>query len=91
MLQRGVDADVVTCCALISALERGGQWLMAERVFVRMCQNGVSHSRFAGSEVGDLHLALSTKVSDVQYCVPACQGACCLLHERLWNLLGLSL
>ena len=26
MQARGVDADVVTCCSLISALERGGQW-----------------------------------------------------------------
>ena len=30
MQARGVEADVVTCCSLISALERGGQWQLAE-------------------------------------------------------------
>lgn len=68
MLQRGVDADVVTCCALISALERGGQWLMAERVFVRMCQNGVSYSRFGASQATEVHMALSSKVRDALFC-----------------------
>ena len=29
MQVRGVEADVVTCCSLISALERGGQWQLA--------------------------------------------------------------
>ena len=35
MQARGVEADVVTCCSLISALERGGQWQLAE---VRVAQ-----------------------------------------------------
>ncbi|KAK9831962.1 hypothetical protein WJX81_003568 [Elliptochloris bilobata] len=38
MQARGVEADVVTCCSLISALERGGQWQLAEDLFLQMCQ-----------------------------------------------------
>ncbi len=34
---RGVQADVVTCCSLISALESGGQWRLAMHVFIHMC------------------------------------------------------
>lgn len=37
MQTRGVEADVVTCCSLISALERGGQWQLAEQVFMQLC------------------------------------------------------
>ncbi len=37
MQARGVLADVVTCCSLINALERGGQWQLAEQLFVQMC------------------------------------------------------
>ena len=32
-----VEADVVTCCSLINALERGGQWQLAEKLFLQMC------------------------------------------------------
>ena len=32
-----MEADVVTCCSLISALERGGQWQLAE-VIPASCQ-----------------------------------------------------
>ena len=32
MQVRGVEADVVTCCSLISALERGGQWQLAGKL-----------------------------------------------------------
>ncbi len=39
MQARGVEADVVTCCSLISALERGGQWQLAEVMSAR-CQAG---------------------------------------------------
>jgi pentatricopeptide repeat protein len=34
---RGIEADVVTCCSLINALERGGQWQLAEKLFLQMC------------------------------------------------------
>ena len=37
MQARGVLAEVVTCCSLINALERGGQWQLAEQLFVQMC------------------------------------------------------
>ena len=37
MQARGIQADVVTCCSLINALERGGQWQLAEQLFVQMC------------------------------------------------------
>lgn len=37
MQARGILADVVTCCSLINALERGGQWQLAEQLFVQMC------------------------------------------------------
>ena len=37
MQARGVLTDVVTCCSLINALERGGQWQLAEQLFVQMC------------------------------------------------------
>ena len=37
MQAQGVEADVVTCCSLISALERGGQWQLAEQLFMQMC------------------------------------------------------
>ena len=32
-----MEPDVVTCCSLISALERGGKWLLAEQLFCQMC------------------------------------------------------
>ena len=32
-----IQADVVTCCSLINALERGGQWQLAEKLFLQMC------------------------------------------------------
>lgn len=32
MQARGVQVDVVICCSMISALERGGQWQLAEQV-----------------------------------------------------------
>lgn len=28
---------MVTCCSLINALERGGQWQLAEKLFLQMC------------------------------------------------------
>ena len=37
MQAQGILADVVTCCSLINALERGGQWQLAEQLFVQMC------------------------------------------------------
>lgn len=42
MQARGVDADVVTCCSLISALERGGQWHLAQQLFLDMCRAAAS-------------------------------------------------
>jgi pentatricopeptide repeat protein len=36
-----IEADVVTCCSLINALERGGQWLLAEKLFLQMCTTQV--------------------------------------------------
>ena len=38
MLAWGVQADVVTCCSLITALERGGQWSASEQLFCQMCR-----------------------------------------------------
>ena len=32
MCQSGIECDVVTCCSLISAMEKGGQWELAEQV-----------------------------------------------------------
>lgn len=32
-----MEPDVVTCCSLVSALERGGQWRLAEQLFSQMC------------------------------------------------------
>ena len=37
MQEAGVEPDVVTCCSLISALERGGEWQLAEQLFCQMC------------------------------------------------------
>ncbi len=37
MQASGVEADVVACCSLINALERGGQWQLAEKLFLQMC------------------------------------------------------
>jgi pentatricopeptide repeat protein len=62
MQQRGVEADVVTCCALISALERGGQWQMAERVFLRMCENGSPSNNFEANKSGHQLMAVIMKV-----------------------------
>jgi pentatricopeptide repeat protein len=31
-----VECDAVTCCSLITALDKGGQWRLAEQVFVQM-------------------------------------------------------
>jgi pentatricopeptide repeat protein len=40
MARAGVAADVVTCCSLINALERGGQVALAEALFLKMCAAG---------------------------------------------------
>ena len=37
MQEHRVEPDVVTCCSLVSALERGGQWRLAEQLFSQMC------------------------------------------------------
>lgn len=37
MQASNVEADVVACCSLINALERGGQWQLAEKLFLQMC------------------------------------------------------
>lgn len=42
MQRCGVDADVVTCCSLISALERGGQWHLAQQLFLDMCRTAAA-------------------------------------------------
>lgn len=41
---------MVTCCSLINALERGGQWQLAEKLFMQMCtvQVGGGWQRVAG-------------------------------------------
>ena len=36
MQARGVLSDVVTRCGFINALERGGQWQLAEQLFAQM-------------------------------------------------------
>ena len=41
----GIEADVVTCCSLINALERGGQWQLAEKLFLQMCTAQVGGQR----------------------------------------------
>ncbi len=66
MQARGVDADVVTCCSLISALERGGQWHLAQQLFLDMCRAAAA----AGSpQVNCVWAAVYTD------CKPAC-GSC---------------
>ena len=37
----GVEPDMVTCCSLLKALERGGEWALAEQLFcqVRPCSH----------------------------------------------------
>lgn len=32
MSNAGVECDAVTCCSLITALDKGGQWQLAEQV-----------------------------------------------------------
>jgi hypothetical protein len=32
MVEAGVESDAVTCCSLITALDKGGQWQLAEQV-----------------------------------------------------------
>jgi hypothetical protein len=32
MVAEGVECDAVTCCSLITALDKGGQWQLAEQV-----------------------------------------------------------
>lgn len=41
MLQHGIQPDVVSCTALISALATGGQWQQSEQVVSWMLQSGV--------------------------------------------------
>eukprot|EP01026_Neomeris_dumetosa_P062821 TRINITY_DN59559_c0_g1_i1.p5 TRINITY_DN59559_c0_g1~~TRINITY_DN59559_c0_g1_i1.p5 ORF type:complete len:206 (-),score=35.46 TRINITY_DN59559_c0_g1_i1:15-632(-) len=36
MCSNGIEADAVTCCSLITALDKGGQWQLAEQVFIHM-------------------------------------------------------
>ena len=38
MQAAGVGADVVTCCSLMCALERGSQWRTAQQLFLEMCR-----------------------------------------------------
>lgn len=55
----GVEADVVTCCSLISALERGGQWHLAQQLFLDMCRTGAAAgSRQVSLAFCYLHLSL---------------------------------
>lgn len=35
MLENDVEVDAVTCCSLITALDKGGQWELAEKVWMR--------------------------------------------------------
>ena len=32
----GVEPDMVTCCSLLKALERGGEWALAEQLFCQV-------------------------------------------------------
>ena len=32
MCSAGIECDAVTCCSLITALDKGGQWQVAEQV-----------------------------------------------------------
>lgn len=32
MSNAGIECDAVTCCSLITALDKGGQWQLAEQV-----------------------------------------------------------
>ena len=32
MVNGGIECDAVTCCSLITALDKGGQWQLAEQV-----------------------------------------------------------
>jgi hypothetical protein len=34
MSDAGIECDAVTCCSLITALDKGGQWPLAEQVRV---------------------------------------------------------
>ena len=39
MIESGIETDAVTCCSLITSLDKGGQWQMAEKVFIQMYQD----------------------------------------------------
>lgn len=39
----------MTCCSLINALERGGQWQLAEKLFLQMCTVQVGRARGRGA------------------------------------------
>ena len=36
----GVEPDMVTCCSLLKALERGGEWALAEQLFCQVQRPG---------------------------------------------------
>ena len=41
MVNGGIECDAVTCCSLITALDKGGQWQLAEQVCVCWGGRGV--------------------------------------------------
>ena len=61
---QGVQVDVVICCSMISALERGGQWQLAEQVVLASSSAlapprvvlGVLKSMLGPTRPPDLHL-----------------------------------
>jgi hypothetical protein len=41
MVAEGVECDAVTCCSLITALDKGGQWQLAEQVAARAARQRI--------------------------------------------------
>ena len=58
---RGIEADVVTCCSLINALERGGQWQLAEKLFQPFVRAQGATSQASGTGLG---LSLSRALAE---------------------------
>ena len=70
MCQQGVAIDGVTCCSLISAMDKAGAWPIAEQFFVCMCQSAMLDALVPTTEP-DLHM-LSPDVQKLMHRVQLC-------------------
>lgn len=93
MQSRGCTPDVVTYTALISALERGGQWQLALEAFQQMLARGCEPDAIVYNAIidalwqtGVVWAQVSTRVAgrvsaEGQSTLAHCGQWCCMAHQ----------